>query len=292
LSKVLAIVAGLLVLLVSVPLLYVDSIAKDALQEGASETFGTKTTVGSVSLGLVSGRVGLSKFRVRNPDGWEEDQFFRIGNGSFAVSWRQFLEDEVEVPELILEDIEVSLEKRGGQSNYGEVLAHMERRPAPPPDESGKRFVIRDLRIRNVAADLRLGVVVGVGKHLEVQIPEIRLRNVGSDTEGGMLVSQLWSTVMRAVLVAVVREGGGVAGFITRDLAGNLGGLGRVPIEVLGTVTRAGGDAALGAGGTAGELLGEAAGSAMGAAGEGLGDAAGSAVKKGLGGLLGRDEGE
>jgi hypothetical protein len=84
---------------------------------------------------------------------------------------------------------------------------------------------------------------------------------------GGVMVLLF---AVRAVLVAVVRDGGGVAGFITRDLAGDLGRLGGLPIEVLGEVTRAG-EAGL-------------------AAGKRLGEVAGQAVKKGLGGLLGREE--
>lgn len=284
-SKGLAIVAGVVVLLFAAPLVYLDSLAKEVLQEGASETFGTHTTLDAVSLGLFSGRVGLSRLRVRNPEGWQAERFFSIGTGRFGVGLREFLAPEVEVPALVLEDVHLSLERRGGQSNYGTVLAHMQKGPPDPAGEPGKRFVIRELRILDVKAELRLEVAGGIGKTLEVHIPEIRLRNVGSGSQGGMLVSQLWSTVLRAVLVAVVREGGGVAGFVTGDLAGSLGRLGGVPVEVLGEVTRVGGDAGL----EVGKRLGEAAGSALGA-GQELGEAAGDAVKKGLGGLLGREE--
>jgi hypothetical protein len=284
-SKGLAVVAGVVVLLFAAPLVYLDSVAKDVLEEGASETFGTPTTLGAVSLGLWSGRVGLSDLRVRNPEGWQAERFFSIGDGRFGVGLRQFLAPEVEVPALVLQDVYLSLERRGSQSNYGTVLAHMQKGPPPPPGEQGKRLVIRELRILDVKADLRLEAPGGVGKTLEVHIPEIRLRDVGSQSQGGMLVSQIWGTVLRAVLVAVVREGGGVAGFITGDLSGRLGRLGGLPVEVLGDVTRVGGDAGL----EVGKRLGEAAGSALGA-GQELGEAAGSAVKKGLGGLLGREE--
>lgn len=284
-SKGLAVVAGVVVLLFAVPLFYLDSLAEDVLEEGASETFGTPTTLGAVSLGIFSGRVGLSDLRVRNPEGWHAERFFSIGDGRFGVGLRRFLEPEVEVPALILQDVYVSLERRGGQSNYGTVLAHMQKGPPPREGEQGKRFVIRELRILDVKADLRLEATGGLGKTLEVRIPEIRLRDVGSGAEGGVLVSQVWSTVLHAVLLAVVREGGGVAGFVTGDLAGSLGRLGGLPVEVLGEVTRAGGETGLGVG----KRLGEAAGSALGA-GKDLGESAGSAVKKGLGGLLGREE--
>jgi hypothetical protein len=290
-SKGLAIVAAVLVLLLAAPLLYLDSLAKGALEEGASETFGTPTTLGSVSLGLFSGKLGLARLRVANPEGWQAERFFSIDDGRFGVGLRQFLEPAVEVPSLVLEDVYVSLERRGSQSNYGTVLAHVRKGASPSSDEPGKRFVIRDLRILDVKADVRLEVPGGVGNSFEVRIPEIRLRDAGSSDQGGMLASQLWSTVLRAVLVAVVREG--VAGSITRDLAGSLGRLGALPVEVLGEVTRIGGDTAAGAGlevgkhagREVGKQLGEAAGGALGA-----GEAAGSAVKRGIGGLLGREE--
>jgi len=279
----------LVVLLIAVPFFYVDSLAKDALEAGASETFGTKTTLGSVSLGLLSGKVGLRKLRVRNPDGWEEKDFFRIGKGRFGVGLSDFLEDQVEVPELLLDGVFLSLERGPAGSNYGTILAHVQKGPPPPPEEGGKRFVIRDLRIRDVEARLRLDVPGPADQSLEVRIPEIRLRNVGSQTEGGMLVSQMWSTVLRGVLAAVVREGGGAAGFINRDLAGQLARLGNVRVEVLGEVQREGAALAVDAGAAAGQKLGEAAGGVLGEAGD-LGKAAGGKVRKGLGGLLDRGD--
>ncbi len=280
-----AIVAAIVVLLLAAPLLYVDSLAKGALEEGATESFGTRTTLGSVSLGLFSGKVGLKKLRVDNPEGWQEDHFFSIGQGRFAVGLPSFLEEQVEVPELVLEDVALSLEKRGRGSNYGTILDNMAK-GAAPSDEPGKRFVIRDLRIRDVVADLHLEVPGAGAKHLEVLIPEIRLQNVGSESEGGVVVSQLWGTVLRGVLGAVVREGGGVAGFITGDLRGQLARVGNVRMEVIGEVTRVGAGEAQRVGETAGRALQDATGGAIEDGGE-LGRAAGDAVKKGLGGLLG-----
>jgi len=284
-SKILAIVACVLAVAIAVPLLYVDSLAKGALEQGASETFGTKTTLGSFKLGLLSGRVGVRNLRVRNPEGWEEKDFFAIGKGRFSVGLRTFLEDEVVAPELVLEDVALSLERTATGSNYDQILSHMKQGPPPPPDAEPKRFVIRDVRILDVHAKLRFAGPGGLGKALDVQIPEIHLRNVGSESQGGVVASQVWSTVLRAVLSAVVREGGGVAGFITGDLGGRLGSVGGVPVEILGEVTRSGEGGAATLGERAGQALGEAVGGS-----EELGKAAGDAVKKGLGGLLGRDQ--
>jgi len=284
-SKALAIAVGVIVLLAAVPLLYLDRLAHGALEEGATETFGTKTTLGSVSLGLLSGRVGLGDLRVRNPEGWQEDHFFTIGDGRFGVGLRDLLADEVVVPELVLEEVALSLERSPTQSNYGTVLAHMQKGPPPPPDAEPRRFRVREVRILDVRADLRLDGPSIADEHLEVRIPEIVLRDVGSESEGGVLVSQVWSTVLRAVLSAVVREGGGAAAFVTRDLAGGLARVGRVPVQILGDVTRGGAEVGQGAA----EQLGHAAGDALGEAGE-LGESAADAVEKGLGGLLGRDE--
>jgi len=288
-SRRLAIAGAVVALLVALPLLYLDSLAQSILESGASQTFGTQTTLGSVSLGLVSGRVGIGDLRVRNPEGWQANYFFTIGEGRFGIGLSELLAPEVEVPELILEDVHLSLERSPGGSNYGTILSHRKQGPPPPPDAEARRFVIRDVRIRKVEADLRFDGPGAADRELEVRIPEIRLRNLGSDSEGGMLVSQMWSTVLRGVLVAVVRESGGAAGFITRDLAGGLARVGNVPVEIIGAVTSQGGELAVEAGRTAGEKLGEAAGGVVDDAGE-LGDAAGDAVRRGLGGLLDRKD--
>jgi len=257
-GRILGIVAVLVVVAVAVPVLYVDSLARSALEDGATATFGVPTEVGSVSLGLFSGRVGVGGFRVANPEGYEAERFLAIERGRFSVGLGTFLEDTVVVPEFVLEDVSLSLEKRPGGSNYQAILANMQK-GAPPPDPGaapGKTFVIRDLRILDVEARLRLEGPGGVvGKSLDVEIPEIRLRDVGSESDGGVVASQVWATVLTAVLQAVVREGASRVGR------------------------------------TAGEALEEAAGGAVEGAGE-LGGKAGDAVRKGLGGLLGGEEEE
>lgn len=284
-SRGLVIFAVVVALLVGLPLFYVDSLAKDALEEGATESFGTRTTLGSVNLGLFSGQVGLADLRVRNPEGWEAPHFFVIGSGRFSVGLGDFLEEEVEVDELALDGVSLSLERRAQSSNYATILRNMQSGPPPDPEDPGKRFVIRDLRIRGVTADLRLEGPAGIGRTLQVAIPEIRLRNVGSESQGGVIVSQLWGTVLRAVLAAVVRGGGGPAAFITQDLAGSLSRLGSVPIEMLGEVTRSGAGVAEEGVGRVLEGSGEAAGELLEA-----GKAAGGAVRRGLGGLLDRKD--
>jgi len=251
-GRILGIVALLVVVAVAVPIWYVDSLAKPALEDGATETFGVPTEVGSVSLGLGT-----------------------------------FMEDTVEVPGFVLADAFLSLEKTPGGSNYQAIRAHMQK-GGPPPDpdaEPGKTFVIRDLRIRNVDAKLRLAGPGGAaGRSLDLQIPESRLRDVGSQTEGGGVASQVGATVMTAVLQAVVRGGGGVAGFLTGDLRPQVGRVGEVPLQVVGEVSRI-----AGVGRTAGETPEEATGGALEGAGE-LGEQAGDALRKGIGGLLGGEK--
>jgi hypothetical protein len=119
-----------------------------------------------------------------------------------------------------------------------------------------------------VTAHLQFAPELGKLAEMDVKIPEIRLRDVGSRTGGSTLVANLSAVVIKAVLEAVVRKGGNLPGRIGADLRGGLSKLDGVGGEVVGQVTRIGGGV--------GEKV------------EGI---VGGAVR-GLGGLLGKEEKE
>jgi hypothetical protein len=294
-GRILVVVLVVVAVLAAIPILYLDRLAHRALERGASDTFGQRTEVGSVSLGLLSGRVGVGDFRVRNPEGWQEKHFLAIEDGRFSVGLPTFLEETVIVPEFVLRDVSLALERSvSGKSNYGEILRHMQSGPPPDPAaEPGKKFVIRDLRIENVEAKLRLEGAGGVvQKALDVTIPEIRLRDVGSESEGGVVAAQVWRTVATAVMEAVARESGGLAGFLTADLRNQLARVTTMPFQVVGEVTRLTGEGVEEVGRGVGRVIDEATGGVLKGAGDAVGETGEAAGKvlKGLGGVLGGGE--
>lgn len=245
--RVLGMIVLIGIVIVGGVFLYLDRILKIAIERGAEYALGVETSVGSVRPGLLSGRLALSDLTVSNPQGFDTPHFLRLGDAAVGVGLRSLRTDTVEVSEVRFEGIEMYLERKPGVgTNYGTILERIGKtgtQPSAEPSaaeqsagESGPSLVIRELTIRDVAARLRLAPELGKAATLDVEIPEIRLRNVGAQ-QGGVDVAQLSSLVVRAILDAVLRKGGDL-GAIGRDLEARLRGLGTVRGDVVGSVKR------------------------------------------------------
>jgi len=269
-SVVLLVVVGLVV-----ALLMIDSLAKRGIESGGTYAMGVNTSLDNASIGLTSGKFGLTGLNIENPKGFE-GKFLKLGNAGLDVSLGSLMKDTVVVPRFALSDVEVDLKRNASGSNYDAILKNLKRlesqdKAAPKEDKPGKQFKIGEIDIKNVVVHLDLiGGPAGV-TNLNIPIAEIKLTNVGSDGSG-VNIAELSSIILQAILAAAVEKGGGlipadVMGELNAQL-GQLSGLANVGVEAVGKlgeeVTKMGGDL-------------KAAGDAV----KGIGDAA-----KGLGGLF------
>jgi hypothetical protein len=267
---------GLLLVVVAlvVTLIMIDSVAKTGIEKGGSYALGVPTALDSASIGIASGKFGLSGLAVDNPQGFE-GKFLKLGDGGVEVSLGSLMKDTVVLPRLALSDVELDLKRTSSGSNYGIILDNLKKlesgeKAKPKEEKPGKTFKIGEVVISNVVVHLDL--VGGPSGLTSVNIPihEVRLTNVGSDGSG-VDIAELTSILLQAIIAAAVDKGGSL---IPADIAGDLkgglqqlSGLADVGVEAVGKV---------------GEQVSKL----------GLGEAASGAVKdatdtlKGLGGLL------
>jgi hypothetical protein len=268
----------------------IDRIAKHGVEQGGSYAMGVTTKLDGIHVGLLSGSVSLDGLSVENPEGFKADHFLKLGDGSVEVSLGSLMGDTVEVPSLKLNHIDIALEKDKGKANYDVILENLAKVTGsdaePAPDEAeGKKFVIRELIITDVNVKAE---VIG-GMSVPVKVPEIRLTDIGTESDKGVLLKDLSGIIVTAILATVAEQAGDILpGDIGKGLQGGLaavGDLGEFGVQVVGDVTA---QASQIVGETA-EKLGETAGQ-VGEAAKSVGDEAGKAVDKlgeGLGGLLG-----
>lgn len=246
---------------------YLDSVVEAAIERGASYALGVETRVGSVSLGLVSGTFRMRGFKVANAPGFESDHFLSLDDARFAVTLESLRQDTIEAPLLSLDGLEVALEKRDGKNNYDLILANLRRfesgDPQPPdePEGAGTSFIVGELAITNVVA--RVDLIEQLREDdTVVEIPEIRLRNIGTGNAGGVAMAELTNIVTKAVLTAVATQKGGQLPLaVAKELGRGLGGLGKVSFEstdAVGLARKAAAGALRGkdVGGVAAEALG------------------------------------
>lgn len=233
---------ALLLILVIGAFLFLDSIARSAIERGGSYALGVDTTLASADVGVFSGEFALAGLKVANPPGYAEESFLELERGGLALDVGSLFGDRIEAPLLELEGVKIALERAGGGTNYDVLLENLERLQspdagggtggAPPADEDGgggKSFVLERVVIRDVEARLRLGAA-GLGAGATVTIEEIALEDLGSRS---YTIAEITALVVRALLAAALSHGGDL---IPSDLAGSLraslGDLGGLNIEI------------------------------------------------------------
>ncbi len=277
LIKMVAVLLILLVLATVAVALYIDTIAKTAIERGATYALGVETTLGSADVGLLSGTFSMGDMTIANPAGFESPYFTHLGQGDVEVALKTLRQETVELPTLTLTDLEIYLDKKEGKANYDVILENLKRfesQENAQDDAGGKKFIIEEVLIKNIMVHVQLLPLGGDLTKLDVPIDEVRLHDVGSGTDGSVLMSELTSVIIKAVLAAIVQKGGGL---IPSDILGDLG-------QGLGSLAEIGLDAATGLGDRIKD-----AGGGLDEVTEGLGDAIKS-IGDGLGGLLGGDK--
>ena len=226
--KILVILVVIVVLLVvvggAVALSMVDSIARRAIETGSTYALGVDTTLDKADVGVFSGEFTMSGLNVSNPEGFDEPHFLNLGTGEVSVSYGSLREEVVELPKLVISNVDVQLLKKGGQSNYKVILDNLKRfesddtTPADQPEEtSSKKFVIRTIEIRNVNVHAELLPVGGSLTKSDVNLDLIELKDVGSGGEP-IKMSKIMNLIVKSVLSASINKLGDIP-----DIAGELG---------------------------------------------------------------------
>lgn len=230
--KLIVVLAVLLVLLIgaaAAAFFFVDSIARRGIESGASYALMVPTSLDKADVGVFSGSFSMQGLAIDNPEGYSRDHFLTLDSGGVQVALGTLNRSVVELPELTLTGVEVSLLREGGKSNYGTILDNLKRfesgKADPKATEPSKKFVIKRLEIRDVKAHVSLLPVGGEATTAEIVVPEIVLTDVGSDGSGVGL-GEVTGIVLKAIIASLINAGGDL---IPSDIANELqNGLGEL----------------------------------------------------------------
>ncbi|MEX1015671.1 MAG: AsmA family protein [Phycisphaeraceae bacterium] len=242
-KKLLSIVVGLIFIVVIVGVIAffaIDTLARRGIESGTAYATGTSASLDGADLSIRRGELKLTNLEIGNPEGFQSPHFMQLDEGDVAVTLRSLMRDEVEVPRLHLSGVDIHLERRDGRSNYDVILENLEKLQGPPEEQpdDGRKYIIREVVISDIVVHAALLPSIGEPRAITLALDDIRLTDVGSDTDQGVLLSQLSGTIMQAVMQAVIEQGAGqlpdaIAGGLKTGLSG-LGELGGFGIEAVG----------------------------------------------------------
>ncbi len=260
-------VVVILLVAVLVGVLMIDGIARRAVEQNASDALGVSTTLDRASVGIRDRRFTMAGLDISNPGGFDTPHFLRLDDGHVNVALGTLRKETVELPTLYLEGIDINLEQKEGRSNYKVILDHMEQmREETPADPDGKKFIVRELVIRDINVHVDLLPVGGDLSRLDMVIDEIILTDVGTETDRGVVLRELSGVIIQSIFLAILNKGGDILpDDLLNDLGGALASVGEIAdfkLEVAGE--------ALGQIGEAGRSIGESVGGALEDIGGGL----------------------
>ncbi|MFW6060433.1 MAG: hypothetical protein ACODAQ_09635 [Phycisphaeraceae bacterium] len=196
-------IAVALVVVVTVGMLgvyiYLDTIAQRAIERGGTYATGVLTRVASVNVRLMAGEVGLNRLTVANPAGFEATPFLALDHGTVRVRPGSLMRQRVHIPRLHLEGVRLHLAHNArGEGNYQLIMANLERLAQRDPEQPGRHYVIEELVISDI--ELRADLPLAALFEQPIAIRDIRLTEVGSGSDRGVLMSQLAAVVVEAVV--------------------------------------------------------------------------------------------
>lgn len=210
----LVVIVLLFAVLVGGAMIFIDSIARKGVEEGSTYALAVPTTLDSADVGVLSGSFEMKGLTVANPEGFSTPHFLKLGSGGVKVSLGSLREDVVTLPNLALSDIDINVQQTAGGSNVGAILNNLKRfesgeKPkTPEPAGEAKRFIVNELRIENVKVHVNAAPLGGQGMTTTLNVPEIVMKDIGSDTGKGVLLGELADIVVKA-LVGAIRDAGG-----------------------------------------------------------------------------------
>ena len=230
--KIVAKIIAVLVILILVAVVgiafYLDTIAKGAIETGATYALGVQTTLDEADIGVFAGDFTMKGLSVANPEGFQSDHFLQLGEGYVDVSMGSLRQETVELPILTLTTVNMTLEKKGGESNYKVILDNLKRfesgeQTEPGGEkEAGKTFVIKEVVISDINVEVDLFGVGGDLNRARVPIDEIRLTNVGAD---GADTAEVTNVIIKAIMAAVMANAADLPAELVNDLGGQMEGL-------------------------------------------------------------------
>ncbi len=199
--------------------LALNSLAKAALEKGATAALGSKTTVGRLDLRLFGGSLQLEGLDVSNPKGFPEASLFRLASAQVVLDIPSLLSNTVEVREIVLNGPVLDLYQKGLDTNLAVVLKNARakgpsggHKPEQPTAgtaaaKPGKGFKIGLIKITNARLEYRLPGASSV----KLDLPDIELKNLSDKNGQPLLLADVFSQILKSMAAAAGRLPGNLA---------------------------------------------------------------------------------
>lgn len=200
-KKLVIAVVLLLVVVVGGVFFYLDSLVKSGIEVVGSEVLGTQVSVGGVALSPLSGGGSISGLTIANPEGFERDYAFELGEVALQLDVGSLTSDVIEISSIVIDSPRITYETNIRNDNIRTLLRNVgggEASPEPATDSSpGKELLIREFRMLNPQLD----VVTQIAS-APIPLPDIVINDIGAG--GGASAEEVLRMVLSRINRAIV----------------------------------------------------------------------------------------
>lgn len=206
------VVIALLALILIVAVLinfFGDAALKAGVETGASKALKVKVSVNKISLGILAGKLDINNLVVDNPEGYANPTFLQLGNGLVQLNTSSLLSNTIEIDQIKLDNISVTIEQKGLTSNLKEILNNLPKTEAgkekPAEEKSGKKLLIKKLDLEGIKVTVNLLPIPGRADNLTLDLNPIHMENIGSDEP--VNTPALVTKILLAIAGGIVEKG-------------------------------------------------------------------------------------
>ncbi|MGJ8640853.1 MAG: hypothetical protein ACSHYA_15795 [Opitutaceae bacterium] len=165
----------------------------------------TPVSLADVNISLLSGKGTLKNLNVGNPEGYNSENIFALGQIDIEVDTSSVFSDKIIIDRIYIRQPEISYEKKLSSSNVKALLENIEEFTGPKSEATetevsqgpSKQIVIKQLIIED---GLVYVGALGIGQ--EVKLPRIELNNIGEEGSGTN-VADVLDIVLSKVLTSI-----------------------------------------------------------------------------------------
>ncbi|PKL49192.1 MAG: hypothetical protein CVV39_03255 [Planctomycetes bacterium HGW-Planctomycetes-1] len=178
-SNVLFAVIIIVFLAVVIGLVSIDSILKSAIQTAIKKQLNVDASAAKVNLNIISGTVRISDLKIGNPPGYQFERILETKSIMVKTSIGSLLSDPIEIEQIKIDGIAVTLEQKGLSSNLNDILKSMPEKPKTEKD--GKSVHISSVDINDISVTAKLLPIPGKSDAVTLKIASLHLSNIGGE---------------------------------------------------------------------------------------------------------------
>jgi len=206
---VLLVIVLLAVTVVFIIDLFADRAVKIGIETAATKTLNVGVSIDNIDLSIMRGKLALQNLIIKNPPGYQHDKLLELRNAKIEVDVKSLLNDVVNIKEIKLDGMEVTLEQRGvSGNNLQDVIKSIPSKDKQASEPSGKKLHIDNLEISNVTVKVKLLPVPGKVDTVTLELSPIKMTDLGSDNK--LDTAELSSRILLAIASGVAEQGVGV----------------------------------------------------------------------------------